>query len=387
MAHLVFDAAQYIIEPKDLFTKRVAAKHKDKAPKVVNMPDGGEGWAYNGGDWLRPLGLEVAGGHSPIDIKAHGYSYADIRKGQYDAKQRLADMKVDEIDMAMIYPTYALDIRNVTDPELHLALIQAYNDGVWDWSQEGDGKRLIPQAMLPVGNLEETVKEVERVAKKGFRGVVFNGFPQGTDGPQAEDDRFFAALQDHGIVLDLLRGGPVGAGRVPTAPKRYVGPNAQGVTAADPPIEILWANHVSIKNQNIAWIVLNGITERFPNLHITLVDAGAGWIRTTGELLDWNYRYAQWYGMPKRLEYVPSDYVKRNFKATLKDERFAVIARKDLGDEYLLWASNYPNSSTSWPNSGRVINDALDGVAENERAQILGTTAATWYKVPVPAMR
>lgn len=382
----VVDAAQYIIEPPDLWTTRVAAKHKELAPKVVAAPDAGQAWSYENGAWLRPLGLDVATGHSPVHIKDHGYSYASVRKGFAEPTERLADMRVDEIDAAAIYPTYGLDVRNIKDRDLHVACIQAYNDGVWDWCQAGDGKRLYPMAMLPSSGRDDMLAELGRALKKGFRGLVFSGWPNGGDAPTKEDDTMFAQLQEAGAVLNILRGAPANADRTPTAPKRYIGPNGAHVKAADPPLEMLLAQAASIKNTQIAWLVLTGITERFENLHCTMIDAGAGWIRTTGELLDWNYRYAQFYGMNTRLKYVPSDYVKRNFKATFKDERFVVVARKDFGDQYLLWSSNYPNSTSSWPNSGRAIAEQLEGVPENERREILGETFAMWYGVKLPAV-
>ena len=148
-APLIVDAAQYLIEPPDLWSSRVASKHREHAPKVVAMPGGGEGWSYEDGAWLRPLGLEVSAGRSPIDIQDHGYSYAGIRKGMYDARERLADMTIDEVDVASIFPTYGLDVRSIENPELHIACVQAYNDGLMDWTKAGDPDRLIPHALMP----------------------------------------------------------------------------------------------------------------------------------------------------------------------------------------------------------------------------------------------
>ncbi len=383
----VMDAAQYVIESPDLWTSRVPAKLKDQAPKVVDMPDGGQGWSFNDGAWLRPLGLEVAAGHSPIDIKDHGYSYADIREGMYDGKARLEDLRVDEIDAANIFPTYALDVRSIMDPELHIACVQAYNDALSDWAKAGDAKRLLPQAILPAVGLDPALDELKRVAKMGFRGIVFNGWPAGGDRPQDAEDAVWDLCADAGIVINLVRGGPNTPDRTAVAPSKYVGKDASGVRAADPPIELAWATAASIRNQNMAWFVLLGICERWENIKISMVDTGAGWITTTGELMDWNYRYAQFYGMNYRLKYVPSDYVKRNFHATIKGERFVVVAREDFGENSLMWSSNYPNSSSTFPTSPLAISEQMDGVPNDERARLAGLNCAEWYGVaaPVPA--
>src|SRR5437867_844211 len=91
----VFDASQFIIEPQDLWTKRVAARHKDAAPRVVAAPGGGEAWAFEGGAWLCRLGLDVCAGRSPTELRKSGLSYSTIRKGMFDPKERLKDMAAD----------------------------------------------------------------------------------------------------------------------------------------------------------------------------------------------------------------------------------------------------------------------------------------------------
>jgi len=382
----VVDSAQYLIEPPDLFSHRLPAKLRDRGPRVVNMPDGGEGWSYDNGAWLRPLGVEAGAGHSPLDLKGHGYRYADIRKGMHEAKARLEDLRIDGVDVALIFPTFALDIRSLTDPELHLACIQAYNQGVWDWTQHGDSRKLIPQALMPAAGIPESLAELQRVAKQGFRGIIFNGYPSGGNTPTKDDEPFFKLCEEAGIVINLLRGGPIGNDRTPVAPQQYIGAaGADTVRPAEESLDILLAQQATIKNLNVAWLIFSGITERMPKLKISLVDAGAGWIRTTGELMDWNYRYMQ-HNMPARLEYIPSDYLKRNFKATLTNERFAVVARHEFGEDYLLWATNYPNSTSTWPNSGRAAAETLLGIPEPERAGILGATAARWYGLTLPSL-
>ena len=380
---LIVDAAQYLIEPPDLWSSRVASKHRERAPKVVAMPDGGEGWSYEGGAWLRPLGLEVSAGRSPIDIQDHGYSYAGIRKGMYDAQERLADMTIDEVDVASIFPTYGLDVRSIENPELHIACVQAYNDGLIDWTKEGDPVRLIPHALIPAVGLESAMAELQRVAKLGYKGVVFSGWPTGGEKPEEADDAFWAFCAEAGIVIDLIRGGPVGPDRTPMAPKRYVGPGSRA-QAADLPLEIIWTQAAATKNVNLAWFVLTGILERHPVLQLALIDAGAGWLPTCSELIDWNYRYAQFLAFAK-LRYTPGDYIRRQVKATIRNERHTVDARADVGVKALMWSSSYPNSTSSWPSSRLTIEDEFGGIPDDERRQILGENCAALYGIRTPA--
>ena len=382
-ASFVVDAAQYIVEPPDLWSSRVAAKHKKLAPKVVAMPDGGEGWAYEDGAWLRPLGLEVSAGHSPTDVQDHGYRYDGIRKGMYDPKERLNDMRVDEVGVASIFPTYGLDVRSIDNPELHIACVEAYNDGLMDWAKAGDPDRLVPHALIPAVGLDPATAELKRVAKLGYRGIVFSGWPAAGEKPQAAEEAFWALCAEAGIVIDLVRGGPLEADRTPTAPQRYVGPGSRA-QAADPPLEIVWTQAATTKNLNLTWFVLTGILDRHPTLQLALIDAGAGWLPTCSELIDWNYRYAQFLAFAK-LKHTPGEYIRRQVKATIRNERHTVESRADVGVKALMWSSSYPNSTSSWPSSRMTIEDEFAGVPDDERRRILGENCAELYGLPVPA--
>src|SRR5207302_472903 len=111
-------------------------------------------------------------------------------------------------------------------PDLHLACVRAYNDGVWEWAQAGDPDRLIPNAVLPATGFAAAMAELRRVVDRGFRGVVFGGWPAGGEAPTPEEDPFWALCEEAGVVVHLLAGGPTAPDRTPTAPPRWIGPEA-----------------------------------------------------------------------------------------------------------------------------------------------------------------
>jgi predicted TIM-barrel fold metal-dependent hydrolase len=381
----VIDAVQYIVEPPGLWVDRVAANHRDAVPRVVPMPDRGEGWSFDGGAWLRPLGLEVEAGRGPLDVRGHGHAYGDIRPGMHDARARLEDMRLDGVDAACIYPTYGLELRTLGDPELQVACVRAYNDAVWEWAHEAGAGRLVPQALLPAIGLAESVAELDRVAALGFRGVVFTGWPSAADRPSPDDDQLWARCQEAGIVVNLLRGGP-SADRTPVAPRRYIGDGgangADRVRALDVPQPLRWTHEASTNNTNLSWLILTGVLDRFPDLRVVLAEAGAGWLPTCGELLDWNYRYAQFLAFA-RLRLRPSDYIRRQVWTTLRGERWAVESRRGIGVESIMWSSGYPASTSSWPNSTRSRSDLFAGVPEHERVLMSGGNCAELYGLQV----
>ncbi len=371
----IFDAAQHIVEPPDLWTSRLPSKHREAAPRVVPFPGGGEAWSFDGGALLRPLGLEVAAGFSPLELRTAGYSYSTIRKGAYDPAERLRDMAIDEIDAACIFPTFATAVRHLGDRDLQLACVQAYNDSVLEWTREGDASRLLPQALMPTTGADAALAEAQRAVKAGFRGVVFNGWPGGGADPSADEEPFWAFCQEAGLVISLLRGGPgilARTGGEPLPP--------DGVPE---PLEMLWAGRANAKGTNLALFIYTGILERFPNLRIALIETGAGWVPPYLEESNNTWRRARFW-VDRQLRYTPSDYFQRQVTATVEGDRVAIEAREDVGVGSMMWASGYPSvvSATVWPGSRLAIEEQFRGVPDIERRRILWDNAAALFGVP-----
>ena len=81
----VVDADAHVNEPPDLWQDRVAAKWRDRAPKVIDC-DGGDCWSFENGDWLRPLGLNATAGLGVAQFRCEGVRYSDMRPGAFDPK-------------------------------------------------------------------------------------------------------------------------------------------------------------------------------------------------------------------------------------------------------------------------------------------------------------
>jgi len=374
------DAAQYIVEPADLWASRLPRNLVERGPKVVELPGGSSAWAFEDGAWLRPLGLAAAAGRGPLDLKEEGYTYDQLRPGMSDAAQRLADMDLDGTDRAAIFPTFGMDVRSLRDPELHKASVSAYNDALAEWVSKGQG-RLDVSALIPLTGLDDAVAEVDRVAKAGFRGIVFQGWPGGGEKPDKSEDRFWSRVAEAGLVINLVKGGQIGD-RTPVAPSRYVKPNVEGVRAVDVPLEVRLASEATIKNVPLAWLVLTGVLERFPSLQVVLVGVGAGWVKYCGELFDWNFRYAQFLAFEPLREH-PSEYIRRQAKAPLDRERYVFDSVDESGAKALLWASHYPTHMTTWPESKLYVETLVGDVTSRRARQLMSDNYESLYRSAV----
>jgi uncharacterized protein len=103
--------------------------------------------------------------------------YADnIPYGAGNARERLALLDQENLAAALLYPTLSLLWEcELTDPELSLAYVRAYNRWIADFCRNSAG-RLVPIAMLTLLDPEGSAVELERAVKDGCRGCWVNPF-------------------------------------------------------------------------------------------------------------------------------------------------------------------------------------------------------------------
>ena len=72
--------------------------------------------------------------------------------------------------------------------------------------QRGPPNRLLPQTVLPIWDLDETIKEMERGKKLGHRGIVISSEPQHFGLPRMTNpiwDRMWAAAEEMEQVVNF----------------------------------------------------------------------------------------------------------------------------------------------------------------------------------------
>jgi predicted TIM-barrel fold metal-dependent hydrolase len=75
----------------------------------------------------------------------------------------------------------------------------------------------------------------------------------------------------------------------------------------------------------------------------------------------------------------PSFYFRRQVVATFQDDRVGVVTRNFIGSDSLMWASDFPHSDSTWPNSQRVIARDFEGVPAADVAKITRDNCARAY--------
>ena len=138
----VIDCDTHITEPGDLWSSRLPAKYRDRAPRIVRNADGVDIWHVGDASPLVPLGhTAVAGWKEPFPAAPKNMD--EVPRASWEAKARLALM--DEIGTwaQAIYPNVGgfgnQGFLKLGDPGLMLACAQAYNDFLAEWIEPAPG--------------------------------------------------------------------------------------------------------------------------------------------------------------------------------------------------------------------------------------------------------
>jgi predicted TIM-barrel fold metal-dependent hydrolase len=367
----IIDSDAHVNEPPDLWTERVPAELRDRAP-FVKHSDAGDLWIFDGGKEKWPVGLTATAGLSYFDYKPMGVTYESMRPGSFDTTARLADMDADGIYAQILYPSVTLKGAKIysDDRDLQLACVQAYNDWLLDFCEPSKG-RLIGQVILPTSGIDDCIAEMERGMKAGHRGGVISSFPNGGLDPKPEDDRFWAIAEEAGFPIAVHIGsfvrGSLAGRRESWSSLAFVGMAAL-TKAGGQTLPV------------VCDILFSGIFERFPGLKIVLVEANIGWIPTLLEQSDDMFRRYRWYtGAVNEMSEMPSDIFFRNFWATFMIDTVGMDLRHRMNVDHLMWSTDYPHSGSDWPDSRVSLERVFRGVPREQVKKMLHTNCRELY--------
>ncbi|HEV2370091.1 MAG TPA: amidohydrolase family protein, partial [Acidimicrobiales bacterium] len=184
----VVDADTHMTERHDLWTSRAPAAYKERVPHVEQV-DGQPTWVVDG-SVLKFAGgggvVDHDGGKSPF-VPSLEWPIERVHPGAWDAEARLQVMDECGIYAQVIFPnTIGLggqDLSNgVTDPVLRQMCLEIYNDSMAEMQAES-GNRFLPMPVMPAWDVADCVREAQRVAGMGMRGVNMTSDPQDLGAP------------------------------------------------------------------------------------------------------------------------------------------------------------------------------------------------------------
>jgi predicted TIM-barrel fold metal-dependent hydrolase len=125
-------------------------------------------------------------------------------------------------------------------------------------------------------------------------------------------------------------------------------------------------------------LALGGVLERHPRLRVAFLEAGVGWVPYFVERMDEHFekRGKQVPGCKRP----PSEYVARGqcYFSCEPEEAGIAMACAALGDECIMYASDYPHWDSDFPFTVAPIRERAD-LSEASKARVLGANAARFY--------
>jgi predicted TIM-barrel fold metal-dependent hydrolase len=385
MAHYdIVDGDCHILEPPDIWQNWLPKELQERAPKLVKDVDGGDAWQFAGFADPDPIGLVSTPGKPFDEFRWTGVTYQDARPGCYVGAERLKDMDIDGVDAEVLFPpqrTVGHFLGNEDDAFV-LAGIQAYNNFLWEEFCAPDRDRLIGMAQMPSTGIDDAVDGLRKAKARGFKGVVTSCWPSGGDSISDADDPFWAAASDEGIPVCIhinlvsrrARQNQRKAAEAAAAKGSgglYGGKAAKANAKAVAGLGSVFSTVPS----TIGQLIFTGTFERFPDLHVAMIETGVGWIPHFLEQIDDRYwRNRSWGNIP--IKEPPSFYWFRNMSATFITDFNGVENRHGVGVDNMMWSSDYPHHGNDWPYSRRTIDSMMSSIDRDERRRIVGANAA-----------
>jgi predicted TIM-barrel fold metal-dependent hydrolase len=364
----------HVTEHPDVWTRRLdSARWGDRIPHLDRRADGTERWLVDGKELPLP-GVASTGATLP-DRVCEPQSWNEVPRVASDPAERLKAMDVDGVDYSVLYPTVpglAGEVfGHITDPALELACVQAYNDWLIDeWSAASD--RFIPQCLLPLAPINAAVQELRRSVARGHRGVVYPATPMMIrDVPHINEpdyDPLWAACQDLEVPV-CFHAGPSTAIQFPA----YEG-FSPGLAAAMEAITRPASSVLIVAN-----FLYSRVLTRFPGLRVVFAETSLAWGAYELELADHQFERQRLHS--EGYELMPSELFRRQCYYTGWFDRTGIETRNYIGVDNILWSSNYPLATSTWPNSREVIERCFAGVPDAERNQMLWSNAAKLYGI------
>ncbi len=371
----VIDVDTHYTEPANLWTDLAPAALKTRAPRVRQDKDGNQYWVVDEDMHLGTVGYCVIRPDGSKDLgKTTLTKLEEMHPGASDPLARLAVMDEHGITRQILYPNIlgfaGSFVMNIKDVPLRNFCVQAYNEHAAGLQATSNG-RLLPQALLPIWDMELTVTELIRCHEAyGLTGLVLTDSPELWQLPTLSEsywDPLWREAQDRGLPVNFHIGGGASIGNL------WAGMDEPTAIAA-------MSSLADITNMRcIVNLVFSGLLDRYPALKFVSVESGMGWIPFLLELM--TYQVGQ--NGVGHLALTPLEYFRRQIYASYWFETDIANAVDKLGPDNLMFETDFPHPACLYPSVRDQVERSLGGLPESVQRKVLYETAARVYQVNV----
>jgi predicted TIM-barrel fold metal-dependent hydrolase len=161
----------------DVWTHRVAAKWRDRAPKRVKTETGSDAVQVDGGK-PNTIGITRSVGVAHEHLAKQVPTFENSA-GTGPPEQRVKEQDQDGIEAEILFSQNNNVLRQAKDDDLYLDCVRAYNEYLAEEYGAVAPDRLIPIGVIPMTGIDDALRELERCKRLGFRGIKLDRFPSG----------------------------------------------------------------------------------------------------------------------------------------------------------------------------------------------------------------
>ena len=359
--------------PPDLFTANASADLRDRMPYVTDGLEGPK-WVSRGG---AEFGLQngmgsagrkyVPGQIHRSDRMAETGLYDDGAKGirrLTDPELRLADQDRDGVQGEVLYGILGASQR-LGDAEAAREMMRIYNEWLAEFC-DTHPERYAGIAAIPGDDMEAALMEIDRVVTRGtLRGLevalAYDMIPL-FDPHWA---RLWQAAADSGLPLHFHTIG----GRPPDF-------TAMAPLQARQAFAVFITGFQMGMSRVLMEIIYGGVLEDNPTLKLVIGESGIGWIPYVLDHMDleWDDQFKD-----LTLTMKPSDYWRRQCFATYQTDRIGLLLLDELGEDTIMWGSDFPHPDGIWPDSEEFIERELGHLPDATRHKVVCGNAQRLY--------
>jgi predicted TIM-barrel fold metal-dependent hydrolase len=383
----IFDADTHIIEPVEPIEAYLSAADRARldalGPIVKRLPGKGGVSRYRIGkrpDLSRRLGSreqvdltaaverKIRDGGTPWDVRWQGPPFPSDRVS-FDPHARVQDLDIEGVDVNMILPSGGVAaLAGTDDVVVEQALYRAYHRFLSDYCGAYPD-RLFSLIQVSGRDVDGSVAEIRRCGKEPWPVGIFPICPPDMALDEPAWEPIWAEAQDHDLTV-VIHSFTMS---VPYPPGMW--DNWDNVFLQRS------AGHVWNAQRNMAAIIGGGVLDRFPELRLTALECGHGWLPFWAARLDEHAEMCQ-HAIPA-LKQKPSDYIRgpQYYQSIQLHEGEQSLRHviEALGEDTLMFATDYPHSESWFPKSVDAVLK-WTSIPERARRKLLWENAARCYR-------
>ncbi|HEX3795381.1 MAG TPA: amidohydrolase family protein [Acidimicrobiales bacterium] len=278
----------------------------------------------------------------------------------------VANADSDGMDEMVLFPSFAMCVPSIEDPFLGSTVARMYNEWAAELVDAGGG-RLHAAAVVPIEHGPAAEAVLHEAKELGAVCAVIPPALATRNLDHPDLDRFFSAACDVQM--------PLGVHGAPGLHMPKI-----GVDRFDNYVQVHCVSFPFDQMAAMTVLVSGGVFERHPTLRVAFLEAGAGWLPWFIERLGEHFEMrGDW--IPGGWQRHPDEYVANgNIWVTCEpDERMLPAVIEQLGDQCVMFASDYPHWDGTWPHASSTL--LAQPLGDQSLGAVAGGNARRFYSL------